>query len=215
MFSGSAAMITSGYNPLSEDITMSNRVYSLFQRSVEAKMQVGEELVPLIDRASDVLVEALLSDNKILVCGNGTSAAIAQVFTSSMLDRFEKERPSLPAIWLGSNISTYTAIAADYNYSEVFSKPVRALGHEGDILVAISTSGNSTNLVQAVGAAHDRKMHVVALTGRDGGDLTSILDANDTEICARIDSRTRIHEIHLLTVFCLCDLIDHKLFGIE
>jgi len=121
----------------------------------------------------------------------------------------------LPAIWLGSNVATYTAIAADYNYSEIFSKPIRALGQEGDVLVVISTSGNSNNIIQAVGAAHDRGMRVIALSGRDGGDLSSILDTNDMEICARINSRGRIHEIHLLTVFSLCDLIDHKLFGIE
>jgi len=194
---------------------MSTRVYSLFQRSVEAKMQVGEELGPIIDSASDILVDALLSEKKILVCGNGVSAAISQIFTSSLLDRFEKERPGLPAIWLGSNVATYTAIAADYNYSEIFSKPIRALGQEGDVLVVISTSGNSNNIIQAVGAAHDRGMRVIALSGRDGGDLSSILDTNDMEICARINSRGRIHEIHLLTVFSLCDLIDHKLFGIE
>lgn len=194
---------------------MSQRVYNLFQQSVEAKMQVGEELAPLINAASDMLVECLLSENKILVCGNGASAAIAQILTSSLLDRYEKERPGLPAIWLGSNIPTYTAIATETAYSDVYAKPIRALGQEGDILIAISTSGNSSNLIQAVAAAHDRGISVIAITGRDGGDISSVLDANDLEICASINSRGRIHEIHLLTVFCLCDLIDHKLFGIE
>lgn len=178
-------------------------------------MQVGEELAPLISLAGEKLVDCLLNEKKILICGNGASAAIAQIFSSSLLDRFEKERPGLPAIWLGSNISTFTAIASDGAYGEVFAKPIRALGHEGDVLVVISTSGNSNNLIQAVSAAHDRGISVIAITGRDGGDLASLLDQNDIEICAAINSRGRIHEIHLLTIFCLCDLIDHSLFGIE
>ena len=194
---------------------MTQRVYSLFQKSVEAKMQVGEELAPQISLASDKLVNALLSENKILVCGNGASAALAQIFTSALLDRYEKERPGLPAIWLGSNIATYTAITADANHTDVYAKPIRALGQQGDILMIISTSGNSSNLIQAASAAHDRGLTVIAVTGRDGGDLSSLLDNNDVEICAAINSRGRIHEIHLLTLFCLCDLIDHKLFGIE
>ncbi len=177
-------------------------------------MQVGEELAPLIANASDKLVECLLNERKILVCGNGASAAIAQVFCSCLLDRYEKERPGLPAVWLGSNISTYTAIASDTSYSDVFAKPIRALGNAGDVLVIISTSGNANNLVQAVAAAHDRNITVIAITGRDGGDIASLLDADDLEVCASINSRGRIHEIHLLTVFCLCDLIDNKIFGI-
>ncbi|WP_075187290.1 SIS domain-containing protein [Teredinibacter haidensis] len=194
---------------------MNQRIYKLFQASVEAKMQVGEQLSAPIDDASDKLVNALLADKKIMICGNGTSSALAQVFTSCLLDRYEKERPSLPAIWLGGTVSTYTAIAADYNYNEIYSKPIRALGQERDALVVISTSGNSGNLVSAVTAAHDRNMDVIALTGRDGGDLSSLLDVNDVEICVNINSRSRIHEVHLLSIFCLCDLIDNKLFGIE
>lgn len=194
---------------------MNQRVYSLFQKSVEAKMQVGEELAPIITRGSEKIVHALLQEKKILLCGNGISAALAQIFVSALLDRFEKERPSLPAIWLGSNMSTYTAIAADYNYNEVFAKPVRALAQEGDILFTISTSGNTGNLVQAASAAHDRGANVISLTGREGGDISSMMDANDLEICAPLNSRGRIHEIHLLCIFCLCDLIDHQLFGIQ
>ena len=178
-------------------------------------MQVGEELAPLIAQASEKIVQALLQDKKILLCGNGISAAVAQIFTSALLDRFEKERPSLPAVWLGSTMPTYTAIAADYNYNEVFAKPVRALAQEGDILIPISTSGNTANLVQAAVAAHDRGASVVSLTGREGGDISSMMDTNDIEICAALNSRGRIHEVHLLCVFCLCDLIDHQLFGIE
>lgn len=194
---------------------MANRVYKLFQQSVEAKMQVGEDLAPVIANASEALSQCLLNEKKLLICGNGASAAIAQIFSSCLLDRYEKERPGLPAIWLGSNIATYTSIASDSSHNEVFAKPIRALGQAGDILVVISTSGNSSNLIQAVAAAHDRDIKVIAITGRDGGDMASILNSNDIEICASINSRGRIHEIHLLTIFCLCDLIDNKIFGIE
>ncbi|MFL0810801.1 MAG: SIS domain-containing protein [Agarilytica sp.] len=194
---------------------MMQRVYKLFQQSVEAKMAVGEELAQPIVSASQKLVECLLNERKILMCGNGASAAIAQVFSSCLLDRYEKERPGLPALWLGSNIATYTAIAADSAYGDVFAKPIRALGQEGDVLVLISSSGNANNLIQAATAAHDRNISVIAITGRDGGDVSTMLDSNDIEICASVNSRGRIHEIHLLTVFCLCDLIDQQLFGIE
>lgn len=194
---------------------MSQRVYNLFQRSIEAKMQVGEELAPLIESAADQMVQALLSDNKILVCGNGPSAALAQIFASNLIDRFEKERPGLPAIWLGGNMASYTAIVADAQHHEVYAKPVRALGQEGDLLLLISSSGNATNLVQAMAAARDRGLAVIALTGRDGGEVGKRLSPMDIELCARVNSRSRIHEIHLLVLYCLCDLIDHKLFGID
>lgn len=194
---------------------MNKRVYSLFQQSVEAKMQVGEELAPLITQASEIIVQALLQEKKILLFGNGMSAAIAQVFTSALLDRYEKERPGLPAIWLGSTIPAYTANADDYNHNEVIAKPVRALAQQGDVLISISNNGNTNNLVQAAIAAHDRGASVISLTGREGGNMASVIDSNDLEICVPLDSRGRIHEIHLLCVFCLCDLIDHQLFGIE
>lgn len=194
---------------------MSQRVYNLFQRSIEAKMQVGEELAPLIEAAADQMVQALLSEKKILVCGNGPSAALAQIFASNLIDRFEKERPGLPAIWLGGNMASYTAIVADAQHQEVYAKPVRALGQEGDLLLLISSSGNATNLVQAMGAAADRGLTIIALTGRDGGEVGKRLSPMDLELCARVNSRSRIHEIHLLVLYCLCDLIDHKLFGID
>ncbi len=194
---------------------MSQRVYNLFQRSIEAKMQIGEELAPLVNDASDRLVQALLDEKKILVCGNGTSSALAQIFASNMIDRFEKERPSLPAIWLGSNMASYTAIVADTNHHDVYAKPIRALGQTGDVLLIISSSGNSANLVQAVSTARERGLKVIALTGRDGGNVSSLIGSDDIELRAAINSRSRIHEVHLLLLYCLCDLIDHKLFGIE
>jgi len=194
---------------------LTERVYNLFRKSVEAKMEVGESLAPVLVEASEAITEAFLNENKVLVCGNAASAAIAQVFTSAMVDRFEQERPSLPAVWLGSNVASYTSIAADNTFYEVFSKPIRALGQEGDILLLMSTSGNTANLVQAVSAAHDRGMKVIALTGREGVDISSLIDVKDIEIRASVDSRSRIHEIHLLSIFCLCDLIDVQLFGLE
>lgn len=192
---------------------LAERVYQLFSQSVEAKMTVGESLAPTIAEASTKITQALLNENKVFVCGNAASAAIAQVFASSMIDRFERERPSLPAIWLGGNVSSYTSIASDIGINEVFSKPVRALGQAGDILLVLSTSGNAANLIQAMSAARDRGMGVVALTGRDGGDISSLIDVNDIEIRAAVDSRSRIHEIHLLSIYCICDLIDMQLFG--
>lgn len=178
-------------------------------------MQVGEELAPLAEQAADQLVEALLNEKKILVCGNGPSAALSQIFASNLIDRFEKERPSLPAIWLGSNMASYTAIVSDANHNDVYAKPVRALGQEGDVLIVISSSGNAANLVQAISAARERGLKVIGFTGRDGGDVSSLMSTEDIELCARINSRSRIHEVHLLLLYCLCDLIDHKLFGID
>jgi len=194
---------------------MSERVYNLFHRSIEAKMQVGEELSVAIEAAAEHIVQAFLNENKLLICGNGTSSALAQIFSSSLTDRFEKERPSLPAIWLGSNMSSYTAIVSDVSHNEVYAKPVRALGQPGDILVVISSSGNTKNLIQAISAAKDRGLNVIALLGRDGGLISQSLNDEDFELCAKVSSRARIHEIHLLVLNCLCDLIDHKLFGFE
>lgn len=194
---------------------MNERVYALFQRSVEAKMQVGEGLAPAIVRGSNCIVQALLTDRKILICGNGLSAALAQMFTASLADRFERERPGLPAIWLGSNITTYTSIASENGIHDVYAKSIKALGHEGDVLVVISTSGNSGNLVRAVEVARERGMNIIALTGGDGGDIARLLNINDVEIRAELDGRSRVHEVHLLCIFCLCDLIDNSLFGIE
>ncbi len=192
---------------------MDQRIITLFHESIEAKMHAGEYLAPLICEASSMIVHSLLNESKLLVCGNGISAANAQILTANLVDRFERERPGLPAITLGSDFTTQSSIANDYSYNEIFAKQIRALGQPGDLLVLISTSGNSSNLIQAVAAAHDRDMQVVALTGRDGGDISAILDVNDIELCVPVDSRIRIHEIHLLSIFCLCDLIDQQLFG--
>ncbi len=194
---------------------MDQRVITLFHESIEAKMQVGESLAPLISEASEMIVHALLDEKKVLVCGNGVSAANSQVLTSSLVNRFERDRPGLPAITLGTDITTQTAIANNYSFNEIYAKQIRALGQPGDLLVTLSGSGNPVNLVPAIGAAHDRDMGIIALTGRDQENISALLDVDDLELHVHLDSLARIHEIHLLIIFCLCDLIDNQLFGVQ
>ena len=194
---------------------MQHRIRQLFTDSIETKTRAMDVLGPSIEQASQLMVNALLSERKLLSCGNGGSAGDAQHFSSELLNRFERERPSLPAIALTTDSSTITSIANDYSYEEVFSKQIRALGQAGDVLLAISTSGNSANVMQAIQAAHDRDMRVVALTGRDGGAMTSLLLPDDVEIRVPARSTARIQEVHLLAIHCLCDLIDRQLFGSE
>ena len=189
------------------------RVYDLFHKSIASKMQAGEALTPHIVAAGEQLVQCLLNEGKILVCGNGVSAGLAQIFTNSLAYHFERERPSLPAITLGSNIVNITATANANTFNDVFSREVKAIGKPNDILVVISCSGKSFNILQAVQTAHELGIHIIALTGTRGGDISSLLDVNDKELCAAVNSHARIHEIHLLVLFCLCDLIEEKLFG--
>ena len=194
---------------------MQSRIRRLFQASIDTKQQAMDILAPHIEQASLVMVNALLNEGKMLACGNGGSAGDAQHFSSELLNRFERERPSLPAIALTTDSSTLTSIANDYSYNEVFSKQIRALGQPGDVLLAISTSGNSANVIQAIQAAHDREMIVVAMTGRDGGGMASLLLPEDVEIRVPSTVTARIQEVHLLAIHCLCDLIDSQLFGSE
>lgn len=170
-------------------------------------------LCELIEFASRHIVEALVNDKKVLACGNGGSAGDAQHFSSEMLNRFERERPALPAIALTTDTSTLTSIANDYHFDEVFAKQIRALGQAGDVLLVYSTSGNSANIIKAVHVAHEKGMPVVALTGKDGGALAATLNEADIEVRVPSDSTARIQEVHLLISHCLCDLIDHQLFG--
>jgi D-sedoheptulose 7-phosphate isomerase len=163
----------------------------------------------------ELMVRCLQQDGKILACGNGGSAADAQHFSAELLNRFEVERPGLAAMALTTDSSTLTSIANDYDYRLVFSKQVRALGHAGDVLLAISTSGNSPNVVAAIEAAHECDMRVVALTGRNGGKMGEILKVEDVHICVPATSTARIQEVHLLTLHCLCDGIDCLLLGVE
>lgn len=190
-----------------------SRILNHFNSSIDTKTYASEVLPPFIEVASQMMVQCLVSEGKILACGNGGSAGDSQHFSSELLNRFERERPSLPALALTTDTSTLTSIANDYSYNEVFSKQIRALGQPGDVLLAISTSGNSANVVQAIQAAHDRDMTVVALTGRDGGNMASLLGLDDCEIRVPATSTARIQEVHLLVIHCLCDLIDEQLFG--
>lgn len=189
------------------------RIKSQFEESIQTKQAAIDSLVAPIAQAGELMVQSLLNGHKILSCGNGGSAADAQHFAAEMLNRFEVERPSLPALALTTDTSTLTSIANDYNFSEIFAKQIRALGQAGDVLLALSTSGNSANVLQAIIAAHDRGMAVVALTGRDGGEMSALLHPADVEICVATHSTARIQEVHLLTIHCLCDFIDRQLFG--
>lgn len=191
------------------------RVRQLFAESIETKMKAAEALPEPILNAGQTMVECLLNGGKILSCGNGGSAGDAQHFSSELLNRFERERPALPAVALTTDASTVTSIANDYSYNEIFSKQIRALGNQGDVLLAISTSGNSANVVQAIQAAHDRGMKVVSLTGRDGGKMAGLAAPGDVEVRVPAESTARIQEVHLLVIHALCDFIDQQLFGGE
>jgi len=186
-----------------------------FAESIATKQTAAEQLVESIAVAGRVMSDALLDDGKILSCGNGGSAADAQHFSSELLNRFEMERPGLPALALTTDSSTLTSISNDYSYEEVFSKQVRALGKPQDVLLGISTSGNSENVIRAIAAAHERSMKVVALTGRDGGRMAGIFAEGDVEIRVPATRTARIQEVHLLIIHCLCDLIDTTLLGVD
>jgi D-sedoheptulose 7-phosphate isomerase len=189
------------------------RIQALFNQSIQTKIESLALLSQPISEAADLIVNRLLEGNKILSCGNGGSAGDAQHFSSEMINRYERERPGLPAIALTTDSSTLTSIANDYDYSLVFSRQVEALGQPQDILLAISTSGNSANVNYAVQAAHEREMRVVAMTGRDGGELGKLLSSGDVELRVPSDVTARIQETHLLVIHCLCDLVDQHLLG--
>ena len=190
-----------------------SRIKQNFQDSINTKQAATDLLADPLAAAAQMITHCLLSGGKVLSCGNGGSAGDAQHFSSEMLNRFEMERPGLPAVALTTDSSTLTSIANDYSYDQIFSKQVSALGQQGDVLLAISTSGNSNNVNRAIEAAHDREMQVIALSGKQGGEMASLLTADDIEIRVPSDSTARIQEVHLLAIHCMCDLEDHQLLG--
>ena len=192
-----------------------SRISENFSESAHLKLQSMDALARPIAAAAERMVQCLRGDGKILACGNGGSAADSQHFAAELLNRFEMERPGLAAIALTTDTSTLTSIANDYDFEQIFSKQIRALGHKNDVLLAISTSGNSKNVLAAVAAAHENGMSVVALTGRNGGKMTEVLQASDIHVCVPAQSTARIQEVHLLTLHCLCDAIDCLLLGVE
>lgn len=189
------------------------RIHQHFNASIETKQRAIDTLPEDIAKAAQIMISALQSGRKILSCGNGGSAGDAQHFSSELLNRFEMERPGLPAVALTTDSSTLTSIANDYAYNEIFSKQILALGNEGDVLLGISTSGNSANVNLAIQAARNRGMSVVALSGKNGGDMQALISENDVEIRIPSDSTARIQESHLVVIHCLCDLIDQHMFG--
>lgn len=192
-----------------------SRITQHFEDSIQTKQKAVEQMAGPIAQAIEAMVHSLVNNGKILACGNGGSAADSQHFAAELLNRFEMERPPLAAMALTTDTSTLTSIANDYDYVQVFSKQVRALGQAGDVLLAISTSGNSPNVIEAIHVAHDRDMRVVALTGKGGGKMTALLKNNDVHLCVPAERTARIQEVHLLTLHCLCDGIDCMLLGVD
>jgi len=190
-----------------------SRIETIFTNSIAVKQKTFDSIAEQIALAGNKIVQSLLNEGKIMACGNGGSAADSQHFTSELINRFEAERPALPAIALTTDTSAITSIANDYQYDDIFSRQIHALGREPDILLAISTSGQSNSIVQAIEAAHERDMSVIALTGKDGGLVASSLSDDDIELRVPSDQTARIQESHITIIHALCDLIDHQLFG--
>jgi len=192
---------------------IASHVASHFADSARLKQEAAKTLSEPIARAIEVMSASLKSGGKVLACGNGGSAADAQHFAAELVNRFERERPPLAGLALTTDSSTLTSIGNDYSYEQVFEKQLRALGRKGDVLLAISTSGNSANVVAAMRAARELGVRVVALTGNGGGKMAALLGAGDVHICVPHTRTMRIQEVHLLTLHCLCDGIDTQLFG--
>lgn len=188
------------------------RINDHFSNSIQVKIDSADSLPGVIAEAANYIVQSLLANNKILACGNGGSACDAAHFSSELLNRYQKERPSLPAIALTTDTATLTAIANDYHYEQVFSKQIRALGQENDVLLAITTSGQSPSIIQAIQTAHERNMKVIVLSGKDGGKLPDVLSQQDLEIRVPSTITAHIQETHIVIIHLLCDIIDQLLF---
>ena len=193
-------------------MSLSEHVKNIFADSANLKNLVVKTLAPSIVEASQMLVNCIRGGGKILSCGNGGSACDAMHFNAEIVNRFMIERDPLPAIALNADMAVLTAVSNDYSYNDVFSKQIKAIGRKGDVLLCISTSGNSQNLVRAISKAHECGLQVIALTGRDGGDMANALRASDLEIRVPGTVTPRIQEVHIVIIHCLCDLIDRILF---
>ena len=194
-------------------MSLADRIQQQFQESAQTKIAAHVAMAAAIEAATRRMVASLKAGGKVMACGNGGSAADSQHFAAELLNRFEKERPPLAAIALTTETSTLTSIANDYRYEDVFAKQIQALGRAGDVLLAISTSGNSPNVIEAIRTAHTRGVSVVALTGRGGGKIAALLGPDDIHLCVPAERTARIQEIHLLTIHCLCDGIDALILG--
>lgn len=194
---------------------MLENIKKSFTESIQTKIAAAEALPEPIEKAAIMMIDALIRGNKVLSCGNGGSAGAAQHFSSKLLNRYERNRPSLPAMALTTDSSTITAIANDSSFDEIFSKQVKGLGQAGDILLAISTSGNSANVIKAMQAALKRDMTIVALTGKDGGEMAGFMGENDVEIRVPSSRAVRIQEVHMLVIHNLCESIDNALFPVS
>ena len=192
---------------------LEQRIQQHFIDSADLKYQSAQSLSKPIAAAVQAMLACVTSGGKVLACGNGGSAADAQHFAAEFIGRFERERPELAALALATDSSILTAIANDYDFDRIFSKQVRGLGQAGDVLLALSTSGNSGNVLAAIEAAHEREMTVVALTGRGGGKITQLLRETDVHVCVPHDRTARIQEVHLLVLHCICDGVDTQLLG--
>ncbi|HEY3432051.1 MAG TPA: phosphoheptose isomerase [Rhodocyclaceae bacterium] len=194
-------------------MSIEQRIRQHFADSASTKLAAVDAMAAPIAAAVDVMVQSLKADGKIMACGNGGSAGDSQHFSAELLNRFERERHPLAAIALSTDTSTLTSIANDYSYQEVFSKQVYALGRKGDVLLAISTSGNSPNVMEAMKVAKEKGIRIVALTGKGGGKMAALLGPDDIHLCVPADRTARIQEVHLLAIHCLCDGIDQTLLG--
>jgi len=192
---------------------MIERIKNNFTESIQTKIAAADVLPEKIAKAGELMVKTLLNGGKILTCGNGGSAGDAQHFSAEMLNRYERDRPPLPAIALTTDTPTMTAIGNDYDFNQIFSKQIKALGQPGDILLAFSTSGNSKNVIEAIRAALAKDILIITCTGKDGGEMAGLISANDVEIRVPSNSTARIQEVHLVVIHSLCDLIDNQLFG--
>ncbi|MBP8271081.1 MAG: phosphoheptose isomerase [Sphaerotilus sp.] len=192
---------------------LEQRIQQQFFDSADLKYAAAEVLTRPVSEAAQVLLNAITSGCKVLACGNGGSAGDAQHFAAEFVGRFERERPGLAALSMSTDTSILTAIGNDYAFDQIYAKQVQALGQPGDVLLAITTSGNSANILEAINAAHQKDMVVVALTGKGGGKVHHALNEGDIHICVPHDRTARIQEVHLLVIHCLCDAVDVSLLG--